>query len=146
MKQFLVFFLLIVSNTIGAQQDRLISYLTEEFQLIHTEESFQIEAKLVKCNLNGADFTLDMVFLRIENRSNQELKLDMGLNIVYDTDCVNCDSSSPEYLKSVVLQPNSTMVGSCDEMMEGLSYTIRANHGLDHRVFKGIRISTLNQN
>ncbi len=146
MKQFLVFLLLIVSNSIGAQPDRLIGNLSEEFQLILTNETYQIEAKLVKCNLNGADFTLDMVFFRIVNRSNQELKLDMGVSIVYDTDCVNCDASSPEYLKSIVLKPNSTTVGSCDEMIEGLSYTVRANHGLDHRVFKGISINTLKQN
>ena len=83
------------------------------WQEYHTSEELNIHFKSFQCidEINGTDH--NYILLRFENKTNEKLSISYKQDLWYDDVCVNCESTSQEHIKTIVLNPKEVIEGAC---------------------------------
>ena len=90
--------------------------IESKWQILHQNDEVIIETKNYNCDFSDA-YDQEFIFLKITNLTESSLTLKYSLKLWYDNECINCDSSKPEYEKLFKLNPKETITSNCYERL-----------------------------
>jgi len=87
---------------------------TSAWNTYNETSQLKIEYKVVDCTYNSNGLAQRNVLLRYTNKTSNQLDVSWYLELYFDGQCQNCNSSSSEYDFSITLAPNASFEGACD--------------------------------
>lgn len=112
MKQLFTFLFLILC--FGANAQNSVSMKAQSFTdwtIYASNASYEIQYKVVNCD-PSMGYDQEMVILRIENKTTNNIAVDWQMILYYSGECKTCDYLD-EYHYSVVIEAGSEIVGGC---------------------------------
>lgn len=79
----------------------------------HNSDQLKVSFKSFQCidEINGTDH--NYILLKFENKTTEKISVSFKQELWYDNLCVNCESTTSEYKKTIILNPNETIEGNC---------------------------------
>ncbi len=113
-KSLFVAILFIIIGTTSFSQDKISANdLTKDWTLLHSENGVEMYIKYGECTMGNIAEAFEYGFIKIVNTNSSERTLIYNIETYYADGCVGCDTHEDEYM-TIVLQPNSTIIGACD--------------------------------
>lgn len=86
---------------------------SQNWEVINETSDYKIEKKTVECNDDYNGIYKEFVFLKFSNLTQDQLTINYRLELYYDDVCRSCNNSA-ENNSVLVLEPSSSVEGSCD--------------------------------
>ena len=83
-----------------------------DWETYFENDTVKIEYKYQNCEYTE-QFNNEFLIVKISNLTNSELILEWKEELWYDDNCINCESVSNEFNKTVTIQKNTTIEGDC---------------------------------
>jgi hypothetical protein len=83
-----------------------------DWETYFENDTVKIEYTYQNCEYTE-QFNNEFLIVKISNLTNNELIIEWKEELWYDDDCINCESGSDEFNKTVTIPENTTIEGDC---------------------------------
>ena len=93
----------------------ITNYKGSEWKLYKDVEGVKIFFKLEERHDIKRGMHKEYLLIQIQNNSNENLEIKWKDELWYDEKCVNCQSNSEEFNKSIIINSGLTIMGDCSD-------------------------------
>lgn len=127
-KLFLILTLLLVSNCFSQDSNK---------QVYYSDNGIEIYIKPIDCVNPAKGRAIQYLMVEIVNTTNNPVQVSFNKEIWYNNICQTCNSNSTEYNTAVVVNPNSSVQGNCDDTTKDLKiFSKMLNHSKVRKLTK----------
>lgn len=78
-----------------------------------SNQDAEISSQVVSCANSADGIDKNEVLLKVQNKTDQELRLTIEFALSYNENCYNCEGGSPEFQHILILPANESIQGEC---------------------------------
>ena len=117
------FFTLFASSSVFSQERMTEDQLSEEWQLIQEQDDVKFYVQEMDCSFDYLEKPLKYIFVRIENNSINDLRVQYNIALHFEEGCSGCEEES-EFNSGVVIKANSSIEATCKTKEKELTHVI----------------------